>query len=85
MTASELGTVPENTALVAVHAWDCHGAKRADCLAGWCERLEGRYGDVYTPPTCTGKTSPRSPTACCSITTLAAPFAEGTLSRRSSL
>lgn len=49
MTASELGTAPENTALVAVHAWDCHGAKRAGCLAGWCERLEGRYGDVYTP------------------------------------
>lgn len=49
MTARELGTAPENTALVAVHAWDCHGAKRAGCLAGWCARLEGRYGDVYTP------------------------------------
>jgi 2-haloacid dehalogenase len=49
LTARELGAAPENTALVAVHAWDCHGAKRAGCLAGWCERLEGRYGDVYTP------------------------------------
>lgn len=52
--ASELGIPPETMALVAVHAWDCHGAKRAGCLAGWCERLEGRYGDVFTPPDVSG-------------------------------
>lgn len=54
VTANELGTSPENMALVAVHAWDCHGAKRAGCLAGWCERLEGRYGDVFTAPDVSG-------------------------------
>lgn len=52
--ARELGTPPERLALVAVHAWDCHGAKRAGCLAGWCARLEGRYGDVFSPPDVTG-------------------------------
>lgn len=54
VAASELGTSPGNMALVAVHAWDCHGAKRAGCLAGWCERLEGRYGDVFTAPDVSG-------------------------------
>ncbi len=54
VAARELGTSPENMALVAVHAWDCHGAKRAGCLAGWCERLEGRYGDVFTAPDVSG-------------------------------
>lgn len=52
--ARELGTPPERLALVAVHAWDCHGAKRAGCLAGWCARLEGCYGDVFSPPDATG-------------------------------
>ncbi|GAB3453530.1 haloacid dehalogenase type II [Streptomonospora sediminis] len=32
--AAALQTPPEHLALVAVHAWDCHGAKRAGCLAG---------------------------------------------------
>ncbi|WP_028661617.1 haloacid dehalogenase type II [Saccharomonospora saliphila] len=54
VAAYELGTSPENMALVAVHAWDCHGAKRAGCLAGWCQRLEGRYGDVFTAPDVSG-------------------------------
>ncbi|NIJ12143.1 2-haloacid dehalogenase [Saccharomonospora amisosensis] len=54
VTARELGTSPQNLALVAVHAWDCHGAKRAGCLAGWCDRLEGRYGDVFTAPDVSG-------------------------------
>ncbi|MBA0126440.1 haloacid dehalogenase type II [Haloechinothrix sp. YIM 98757] len=54
VAAHELGTSPEHMALVAVHAWDCHGAKRAGCLAGWCQRLEGRYGDVFTAPDVSG-------------------------------
>lgn len=52
--ARELDTPLERTALVAVHAWDCHGAKQAGAMAGWCARLEGRYGDVFTPPDVTG-------------------------------
>lgn len=42
-------------ALVAVHAWDCHGAKRAGALAGWCARLEGKPGDVFLPADVTGE------------------------------
>ena len=36
-------------ALVAVHAWDCHGAKKVGALAGWCSRLEGEPGEVFLP------------------------------------
>ncbi|MUL39581.1 haloacid dehalogenase type II [Streptomonospora sp. PA3] len=54
--AEALETPPEHMALVAVHAWDCHGAKRAGCLSGWCRRLEGEYGDVFAPPDATGDT-----------------------------
>jgi 2-haloacid dehalogenase len=53
-TAEAFGVSVDRLALVAVHAWDCHGAKRAGCLAGWCSRLEGAYGDVFTPPDVTG-------------------------------
>ncbi|GAB2742725.1 haloacid dehalogenase type II [Salinifilum aidingensis] len=47
--AAELGTTLERMAVVAVHAWDCHGAKRAGCRAGWCSRLEGEPGEVFEP------------------------------------
>ncbi len=45
--AKVLATDLDRMALVAVHAWDCHGAKRAGALAGWCARLEGEPGDVF--------------------------------------
>lgn len=41
-------------ALVAVHAWDCHGAKRAGLTTGWASRLEGRYGGLFVPADVTG-------------------------------
>lgn len=41
-------------ALVAVHAWDCHGAKRAGLTTGWASRLEGRYGALFAPSDVTG-------------------------------
>ena len=47
--AEVLGCDLDRMALVAVHAWDCHGAKRAGALAGWCSRLEGEPGDVFLP------------------------------------
>jgi 2-haloacid dehalogenase len=47
--ADVLQTPIHRMALVAVHAWDCHGAKRAGALAAWCARLEGEPGDVFTP------------------------------------
>lgn len=48
-SAKSLGVELDRMALVAVHAWDCHGAKRAGALAGWCSRLEGEPGDVFEP------------------------------------
>ena len=45
----------DHMALVAVHAWDCHGAKRAGALAGWCARLEQEPGDVFLPAAVTGE------------------------------
>jgi 2-haloacid dehalogenase len=52
--AKHLDTPIERLALVAVHAWDCHGAKRAGALAGWCARLEYEPGDVFLPADVTG-------------------------------
>lgn len=39
--AAELGLEADALALVAVHAWDVHGAKRAGLVAAWVSRLEG--------------------------------------------
>jgi 2-haloacid dehalogenase len=55
-TASTLGCSLDRMALVAVHAWDCHGAKRAGALAGWCSRLEGEPGEVFLPADVCGDT-----------------------------
>ncbi|MFO7993826.1 MAG: HAD-IA family hydrolase [Marinobacter sp.] len=52
--AKHLDTPIERLALVAVHAWDCHGAKRAGAIAGWCARLECQPGDVFVPADVTG-------------------------------
>lgn len=48
-TAQALNCELDRMALVAVHAWDCHGAKRVGAMAGWCSRLEGEPGDVFWP------------------------------------
>lgn len=53
--AESMHTPIERMVLVAVHAWDCHGAKRAGALAGWCARLEQRPGDVFLPADVTGE------------------------------
>lgn len=49
-----LGLPAERAALVAVHAWDCHGAKRAGLTTGWASRQEGRYGALFAPADITG-------------------------------
>ena len=54
--AEQMQTPIDHMALVAVHAWDCHGAKRAGALAGWCARLELQPGDVFLPADVTGQT-----------------------------
>ena len=54
--AEWLGVPPGRLALVAAHAWDCHGAKRAGLVTGWVSRLEGRYPPVFAPPDVAGAT-----------------------------
>lgn len=53
--ADQLNTPMDRMALVAVHAWDCHGAKRAGAMAGWCARLELEPGDVFLPADVSGR------------------------------
>jgi 2-haloacid dehalogenase len=48
--ARSLGLAPERLALVAVHAWDVEGAKRAGFVTGWCARLERRFHPAMAPP-----------------------------------
>jgi 2-haloacid dehalogenase len=52
--ADRLGLTPRQVALVAVHAWDCHAAKRAGLLTGWAARAEGGYGEIFAPPDVSG-------------------------------
>jgi 2-haloacid dehalogenase len=52
--AQTTGVRVADLALVAAHAWDCHGAKRAGLTTGWVSRLEGRYADIFAPPDVTG-------------------------------
>ena len=48
--ARTLGHEPERLALVAVHAWDVEGARRAGLVGGWCARLERRFHPAMEPP-----------------------------------
>lgn len=41
------GLPADRVAMVAVHAWDIHGAHRAGLTTGWSPRLEGAWTDVY--------------------------------------
>lgn len=45
-------------ALVAVHAFDCHGAKRAGLTTGWAARLEGVYTEGFAAPDVRGEDLP---------------------------
>jgi 2-haloacid dehalogenase len=53
-TAGILGVEPHQLALVAAHAWDVHGAKRAGLLTGWVSRLEGEFAATFDRPDVTG-------------------------------
>lgn len=52
--ASVLGRPPAEVALVAVHSWDVHGARRAGLVTGWCSRSEGTFPEVFERPDVTG-------------------------------
>ena len=53
--AAVLGLRPDQVALVAVHAWDTHGARAAGLVAGWAARLEGSYSPSFDAPHVTGQ------------------------------
>jgi 2-haloacid dehalogenase len=52
--AAVLGVEPHRLALVAAHAWDVHGARRAGLLGAWVSRLEGAFPAAFDPPDVTG-------------------------------
>ncbi|GLZ08474.1 haloacid dehalogenase [Actinomadura sp. NBRC 104412] len=52
--ASVAGVPADRLALVAAHAWDCHGAKRAGLVTGWVSRLERDYSAIFAPPDARG-------------------------------
>lgn len=51
---ARLGQKAHEVALVAVHAFDCHGAKKAGLTTGWASRLDGHYAEVFLRPDVTG-------------------------------
>lgn len=42
-----LGLEPDEVALIAVHAWDVHGARAAGLRSGWCSRLEKTFNETF--------------------------------------
>ena len=54
--ATVLRVTPEKLALVAAHAWDCHGAHQAGLTTGWIARGETRFQPAMAPPDAQGKT-----------------------------
>lgn len=46
---TRIGAPAADVALVAVHAFDCHGAHAAGLTTGWAARLERHYGEIFTP------------------------------------
>ncbi|MBB3665788.1 2-haloacid dehalogenase [Prauserella sediminis] len=46
----QAGATPGDTALVAVHSWDTHGAVKAGLLAGFASRLEGDLTPLVERP-----------------------------------
>ena len=47
---ARMGADPAGAAMVAVHAWDIHGAARVGMTTGWAARLEGEPAPVFTAP-----------------------------------
>lgn len=47
--AAAVGLPPPDVALVAAHAWDVHGARRAGLLTGWVSRPEQQFHGAMQP------------------------------------
>lgn len=48
--AKKLGLPPARIMLIACHAWDCNGAKRAGLSTGFVSRAEGGYDTTFFAP-----------------------------------
>jgi len=48
--AETCGVPVSRVALVAAHAWDCDGARRAGLRTGWVSRLERRRSSIFLEP-----------------------------------
>lgn len=48
LALSRIGRPAQDVALVAVHAFDCHGAHAAGLTTGWAARLERHYAEIFT-------------------------------------
>ncbi len=54
--AKSVGVEPAKVALVAGHAWDVHGAKRAGFVTGWVARKDKIVSPAIAPPDASGAT-----------------------------
>ena len=52
--ARTLGLEPSRMVMVAVHAWDLQGARRAGLRTGWGSRLEKVWDPAMEPPDVSG-------------------------------
>jgi 2-haloacid dehalogenase len=52
--AEVAGVATAELALVAVHSWDVHGAKRAGLTTGWASRLERTVPAIFDAPDVAG-------------------------------
>jgi 2-haloacid dehalogenase len=52
--AEVCGVARARVALVAAHAWDVDGARRAGLATGWSAHLEGRFPDAFEPADVSG-------------------------------
>lgn len=52
--ADRLGLGRDRIAMVAVHAWDLHGARHAGLVTGWAARLEQTWAETFAPPDVAG-------------------------------
>lgn len=48
LALSRVDRPAQDVALVAVHAFDCHGAHAAGLTTGWAGRLERHYPEIFT-------------------------------------
>jgi 2-haloacid dehalogenase len=54
--AEEVAVELADLGLIAAHAWDCHGARRAGLVTGWVSHPEALYSPAFEGPDVRGET-----------------------------